>query len=206
MYVNVLLPFNAFITLVTNKYISKYYSFYWKLYFIFIKKQQTFNVCLYNFFSKYPSLFEYLSAFYKQLDGNEDLKWKRQSVFLSLFYPSKVWWRMIYKNIKYSVLIIHNTLKISIHKSLAHSCCKYLKIQTWNEMCVSLMIGLKQNDLKNTLCDFHPDSLPWFILNMLGLISMNLKVDKSYVLVLSFNKWKIFGPQKLEINHKMNLH
>lgn len=85
---------------------------------------------------------------------------------------------MIYKNIKYSMLIIHNTVKIRIHKSLAHSCCKYLKIQTWNEMCVSLMIGLKQNDLKNTLCDFHPASLPWFIQNMLGLIPQNLNIDK----------------------------
>lgn len=63
---------------------------------------------------------------------------------------------MIYKNIKYSMLIIHNTLKIRIHKSLAHSCYKYLKIQTWNEMCVSLMTGLKQKDLKNTLLWFSP--------------------------------------------------
>lgn len=135
-------------------------------------------VVIFLFFSNYPSLLGYASYFYKQLHGNEDLKWKRQSVFLSLFYPYKVWWIMIYKNMKYPMLIIHNTLKIRIYKSLAHSCCKYLKIQIWNEMCVSLMIGQKQNDLKNTLCDFHPDSLPWFILNMLGLISMNLNTGK----------------------------
>lgn len=85
---------------------------------------------------------------------------------------------MIYKNIKHSMLMIHNTVKIRIHKSLAHSCCKHLKIQTWNEVCVSLMISLKQKDLKNTLCDSHPASLAWFIQNMLCLISMNLRIDK----------------------------